>query len=250
MPRKTRGRYPTLPLYQVVTMNELLNEMLADINNESYLKKLKWRAKWIMYDIKHKPFDERIIWRFFDKLRIYFRKLAYRYYLSDSVYCEYCGRTKHINWIISEYEKRLPIEWEDKELCLECYIKLHTGFKPKIQFNNLFTATDNIVYNTYRSFQSYKKQIEYLKKAGFNPIGVCQIELEDAFIFNTQNEASRAHELFEWKPYKGMFWWRGNKYTKFDNIKIVGYWYSKEEFLEAKRKYEKDTNFKIKVYWL
>lgn len=95
-------------------------------------------------------------------------------------------------------------------------------------------------FNHRRPLKSFSKEIEKIKKAGFNLIGVSQMYFEDVFIFETRDEAEKAYHTFE----NDMF---GNYIGK-----IVGYWHSREDFKEAVRFYEIENNgnSKVKVHWL
>jgi len=89
--------------------------------------------------------------------------------------------------------------------------------------------------NHDRPLSDFKESIDILKSSGFKPIAVTQMIFEDTFVFETPEEANNAYEQFE----------------KIDG-KIVGWWYGKDDFLEAVREYEEESNgySKVKIYWL
>jgi len=88
-------------------------------------------------------------------------------------------------------------------------------------------------YNHDRKLESFQKQIEIIKDAGFNPIGVSQIYLEDTFIFKTKKEASAAYKLLEKE--------RGE---------VIGWWYSWKDFLAEVIDYESNReSTMVRVYW-
>ena len=92
-------------------------------------------------------------------------------------------------------------------------------------------------YNTRRTLESYQYVIDLIKKAGHNLIGVCQMMMEDTFIFETKEEADKAYEELELEP-------------KDKEIKVSGFWYSKDEIDDAISSYEKNYNYTPKIYWL
>lgn len=90
-------------------------------------------------------------------------------------------------------------------------------------------------YNTNRTLESYQWAIDIIRNNGFKLIGVCQMLMEDTFIFETDEEAIQAHSKLE----------------NTENSEVVGFWYGKDEFEQARKKYEAQSDgFKLNVYWL
>jgi len=56
---------------------------------------------------------------------------------------------------------------------------------------------DEIHYNHDRPLESFQRDIDKLRQAGYNPIAVTQMLFEDTFVFETSEEAKRAYEQFE-----------------------------------------------------
>lgn len=108
-------------------------------------------------------------------------------------------------------------------------------------YNNIKNKEEivQIKYNHDRTLDSFQKDITLLKEHGFNPIGVSQMYFEDVFIFETKKEATKAYNTFECDE-------NGNLIRN-----IIGWWYSKKNFLKEVEKYEnaKDST-KVLVYWL
>lgn len=98
----------------------------------------------------------------------------------------------------------------------------------------------SVNYNHNRSVDDFEEQLSLIREAGFNPIGVSQMILEDVFIFKTKEESEKAYRLFERDDTEE---WIG---------KVVGWWYSEDEFKEAVERYELNIgdNTKVKVHWL
>jgi len=91
----------------------------------------------------------------------------------------------------------------------------------------------NLKNNHNRKLNDFSNELNIIKSAGFNPIGVSQMYLEDVFIFNTQEESKKAYELLEIK-----------------NKSVIGWWYGKYDFEKEKEKYEKEYNgFIVNVIW-
>ena len=88
--------------------------------------------------------------------------------------------------------------------------------------------------NHERELDDFQYQINRIKEAGFNLIGVSQIYNEDTFIFETQEEALKAYEALELP----------------NESDIQGWWYGKERFLETVENYEKEFKVKVLTYWL
>ena len=91
--------------------------------------------------------------------------------------------------------------------------------------------------------EDYQKQIvEKLRKAGFNPVGIGMMGLEDTFIFETDEEATRANHQFE-RAENGR--WIGE---------IEGWWYGREEAVkilaEYNEMYDENDTYPTSFIWL
>jgi len=93
-----------------------------------------------------------------------------------------------------------------------------------------------IEYNHDRPLSDFQDKIDIIKKAGFNPIGVSQMFLEDVFIFETNEEAKRAFKELE--------------VEEVDDMCVVGWWHDKESFLKEAKEYQERNRMKVRVYWL
>lgn len=98
----------------------------------------------------------------------------------------------------------------------------------------------DIKYNVNRKLSSYSRDLRIIRKHGFNPIAVAQIYLEETFVFKTKKEALEAYHLLERDKDEK---WIG---------KVVGWWYSKKDFLAEVKSYETapPTDSKVKIFWL
>ena len=106
-----------------------------------------------------------------------------------------------------------------------------------------------IKYNHDRPLEDFEDMLIIIREQGFKPIAVTQMELEDTFVFETDEEADRAYNRLEgplgYKP-EGL------------EHKVVGWWFGKESFLKSVENYEKEANtdrtdekeLKMKIYWL
>lgn len=89
--------------------------------------------------------------------------------------------------------------------------------------------------NTDRSIETYQEQIDIIRKAGFNPIAVCQMLHEDTFVFETCAEAHDAH----------------NKLENCDDSLVVGWWYGLDEFEQVVFEYElENPDVYVNIFWL
>ena len=91
-------------------------------------------------------------------------------------------------------------------------------------------------YNHDREVQNFQEQIEIIKNAGFKPIAVSQMYLEDTFVFEKSDEANKAYKQLE----------------DCDDTKVVGWWYGKEDFEKAVKEYETENDgySKVRAHWL
>jgi len=94
------------------------------------------------------------------------------------------------------------------------------------------------VYNHDRPLSDFQDNIDTLKANGFNPIAVSQMTLEDVYVFETKEEALEGYIRFERDENKN---WIGA---------IVGWWYGKEDFLNAVKEYEEKSEIKVLIHWL
>lgn len=92
----------------------------------------------------------------------------------------------------------------------------------------------------------FEEQLKYITEAGFKPIGVSQMMLEDTFIFQHNDEAHKAYEEMEQR------WW-GKPYDPNtpppDGECVQGWWYGKGAFITAAEDYEEENSTEIVVYW-
>ena len=91
-------------------------------------------------------------------------------------------------------------------------------------------------YNHDREVQDFQEQIDIIRNAGFKPIAVSQMYLEDTFVFEKSDEANKAYKQLE----------------DCDDTKVLGWWYGKEDFEKAVKEYETENNgySKVRVHWL
>ncbi|GJQ44113.1 MAG: hypothetical protein JETCAE03_36110 [Ignavibacteriaceae bacterium] len=78
---------------------------------------------------------------------------------------------------------------------------------------------------------SGKKFKEFFTKHGYNLIGFCEFCFENTFIFETAEEAAKAHQEFEKK-----------------NNTLVGWWYGKEDFQRSLDHFQQNY-WEIPVIW-
>lgn len=52
-------------------------------------------------------------------------------------------------------------------------------------------------YNHGQSLSDFEESMDKIRNAGFNPIAVSQLYLEDTFVFETNEEASNAYKKLE-----------------------------------------------------
>ena len=89
-----------------------------------------------------------------------------------------------------------------------------------------------------RPLESFQKDIEMIKKKGFDPIAVAQMMYENYYVFETKHEALKAYSTFEVAK-SGE--WLGE---------IVGWWTSKDDFDKSVKIYEEATSSEVLVHWL
>lgn len=87
--------------------------------------------------------------------------------------------------------------------------------------------------NTNRTLESYQRDLDLIKKAGYTPIACAQMMTYEVYVFNTKQEANLAYGTLELL-----------------DRKIYAWWYEKEEFLKVVEKYEADHGYKVQIFWL
>ena len=92
--------------------------------------------------------------------------------------------------------------------------------------------------NHNKELEHFQEDIDLLVSNGYKPIAVTQIYMEDAFVFETAEEAKKAYHQFE-RSITGK--WIGE---------IAGWWYGKELFLETVKEYEEEYKETVLIYWL
>lgn len=95
---------------------------------------------------------------------------------------------------------------------------------------------EKFIENNHHYGTPKSTNIKILKDHGFNPIAITIIMCEETFVFETEEEAIRAHNEFENNPKH--------------NIVIQGWWYNRESFKKAVQDYIKKTEYIPKIYWL
>ena len=97
---------------------------------------------------------------------------------------------------------------------------------------------------TYATDKS--ESLKIIQEAGFNPIGITTMMCEETFIFNTEEEASKAFEYFE-----------TNRRANIDKHEYLpdGWWYGLVDFELYHRKYVWDFYEGVdddapKIHWL
>ena len=93
-----------------------------------------------------------------------------------------------------------------------------------------------IKYNSNIRLSRYQKSLDIIREHGFKPIAVCQLMLEDTFVFETEEESVKAHAELENIP----------------KTKVSAWWYGKEDFLTTVKDYEskEEDGFTVRIYWL
>ena len=90
-------------------------------------------------------------------------------------------------------------------------------------------------FNHKRPLSDFYPKIDLIREAGFKPIAVTQMYLEDTFVFETKEEALNAYNTLEIEP---------------PHV-VSGWWYEKNDFLNEVKNYEnKMPDTKILIYWL
>lgn len=69
-------------------------------------------------------------------------------------------------------------------------------------------------YNHNQPVSYFQEELDIIKEAGFNVLGVTIMQLESTFIFETKDEAERAYSALE-KTGKVQGWWYGLEDFKF-----------------------------------
>ena len=98
----------------------------------------------------------------------------------------------------------------------------------------------NMKLNHNRPLSDFQSDIDKLKANGYNPIAVSQMYFEDTFVFETNEEATKAYRQFERDEKEE---WIGE---------IVGWWHGKEDFEKVVKEYETENDgySKVLVHWL
>jgi hypothetical protein len=89
-------------------------------------------------------------------------------------------------------------------------------------------------YNHNQKVLDFQDDINIILKAGFKPIAVSQLYLEDTFVFETSAEAKSAYNLLE----------------NSSSPKLFGWWYGKKDFLKTVEEYENEYKIKVLIHWL
>lgn len=73
-------------------------------------------------------FDRKWYFRVFDRTRVWMKRFLTRIGMRDKQSCKYCGRDQYVIWRCSDGEwEKIPKEYRDDSLCLECFVSLHKG---------------------------------------------------------------------------------------------------------------------------
>jgi hypothetical protein len=89
-------------------------------------------------------------------------------------------------------------------------------------------------YNHWNELEDFQEELEIIRDAGFKPIAVSQMFLEDTFVFETDEEAMKAYKQLE----------------DCENPKLAGWWYGKKDFEKSRKEHESILGVKVLVYWL
>jgi hypothetical protein len=95
-------------------------------------------------------------------------------------------------------------------------------------------------YNHNRPLSDFQESIDILRKYGYKPIAVTQMQFEDTFVFETPEEALHAYNKFEKNP------------DMDSNDRLAGWWYGRTDFIQAVHEYENDehTTSKVLIHWI
>lgn len=89
------------------------------------------------------------------------------------------------------------------------------------------------MWNVNRDLESFQEEVDLIREYGFRPIAVAQMMHEDTFVFETNEEALRAHLLLE------------------QNLGLLqGWWYGQYEFEKTVTAYEKQMKVSVRIFWL
>lgn len=90
-------------------------------------------------------------------------------------------------------------------------------------------------FNHNRDIEDFKIELDIIISAGYTPIAVSQMYMENVFVFKTEEEANNAYNILE-----------------IIEKKLCGWWYGSEQFLKELNEYEESFNNEIKVlvHWL
>lgn len=86
-------------------------------------------------------------------------------------------------------------------------------------------------FNHNRPLSDFEESINVLRKHGFNPIAASQLFMEDTFVFESKEEATKAYNLLE-----------------IEKKVLKGWFYSKSAFEKEVVSYEDDFECKVLVY--
>jgi len=126
-----------------------------------------------------------------------------------------------------------------------CHICIKDGFHTILKELNIKKFTNNYMHMVRRNSvgekliqQNQVEELDLIIVNGFKPIAVTKFMLENTFVFETKDEAMKAYHFFERDENEN---WIGN---------IVGWWYGREDFIEAVKEYEAEFGYKLNVHWI
>ena len=86
-------------------------------------------------------------------------------------------------------------------------------------------------------YKDFEKQINEIKKAGFNIIAVSHLYTFDVYIFKTQKEANAAYNALE-------------KNVNYKEAVCFGYWYGIRNFEKEVSAYKKESGLNVEIITL
>jgi len=122
----------------------------------------------------------------------------------------------------------LTVEQGSKSLELVCSFALLFKIKIKEMKSEKLPAS-----NHSRPLSDWNEQLYTIREYQYNPIGVTQMYLQDVFVFETNEEATKAYNELD-----------------VDESKVSAFWYGKEDFLKEVKRYESMSENKVLIYWL